>query len=46
MTKKPKISDVKSVFAGLRPLAASENKNEPIKKYHVTIRLQLVQVAL
>ena len=32
MTKKPKISDVKSVFAGLRPLAASENKNEPTKR--------------
>ena len=32
MTKKPKISDVKSVFAGLRPLAASENKNEPTKE--------------
>lgn len=32
MTKKPKISDVKSVFAGLRPLAASKNINEPIKE--------------
>ena len=32
MTKKPNISDVKSVFAGLRPLAASENKNEPTKE--------------
>ena len=32
MTKKPKISDVKSVFAGLRPLAASKNNNEPIKE--------------
>ena len=25
-------SDVKSVFAGLRPLAASENENEPTKE--------------
>ena len=32
MTKKPTISDVKSVFAGLRPLAASKNNSEPIKE--------------
>ena len=44
MTKKPKISDVKSVFAGLRPLAASNN-NEP-KKFLDTIKLRLVPVDL
>lgn len=32
MTKKPKRSDVKSVFAGLRPLAASEGKKESTKE--------------
>ncbi|MGA1545750.1 MAG: FAD-dependent oxidoreductase [Flavobacteriaceae bacterium] len=32
MTKKPKRSDVKSVFAGLRPLAASNNKKESTKE--------------
>ena len=32
MAKKPKRSDVKSVFAGLRPLAASENKEESTKE--------------
>lgn len=32
MTKKPKRSDVKSVFAGLRPLAASENKKNSTKE--------------
>jgi glycerol-3-phosphate dehydrogenase len=32
MTKKPTRKDVKSVFAGLRPLAASNNKNESTKE--------------
>ena len=32
MTKKPLRSDVKSVFAGLRPLAASENKKASTKE--------------
>ena len=32
MTKKPKRSDVKSVFAGLRPLAASEENKESTKE--------------
>ena len=32
MTKKPKRSDVKSVFAGLRPLAASEDDKESTKE--------------
>tara|TARA_A100001011_G_scaffold400858_1_gene520023 strand:- start:11889 stop:13439 length:1551 start_codon:yes stop_codon:yes gene_type:complete len=32
MTKKPQRSDIKSVFAGLRPLAASESKKESTKE--------------
>ena len=32
MTKKPKRKDVKSVFAGLRPLAANEGKKESTKE--------------
>ena len=32
MTKKPTRKDVKSVFAGLRPLAASENNKESTKE--------------
>lgn len=36
MTQKPKRSDVKSVFAGLRPLAAQGNKNETkeVSRHH------------
>tara|TARA_B100000767_G_C19625249_1_gene475857 strand:- start:71 stop:934 length:864 start_codon:yes stop_codon:yes gene_type:complete len=32
MTSKPKKSDIKSVFVGLRPLAISKNKNESTKE--------------
>ena len=32
MSKKPKRSDIKSVFAGLRPLAASEGNKETTKE--------------
>ena len=39
MTKKPKREDVKSVFAGLRPLAAQQGViHLKPKKYLVTIR--------
>ena len=32
MTKKPQRKDIKSIFAGLRPLAASEDNNESTKE--------------
>ena len=32
MTRRPKKSDIKSVFSGLRPLAAPKDKNEPTKE--------------
>ncbi len=32
MSKKPKLNDIKSVFAGLRPLAAEENKSTKTKE--------------